>query len=128
MAIYIIVVERRLRSVDSVHSQGMRHRHAPRRHLSARRVVERVPTRRRMQAVQYIDGSSPSYDRHHYIRTTNAIYSSLFQSSTTPLPATRGCPRLGRSAISDDYRTLYFSSIAMEESGLRPWSKASELG
>jgi hypothetical protein len=25
-----------------------------------------------------IDGSSPSYDRHHYIRTTNAIYSSQF--------------------------------------------------
>jgi hypothetical protein len=128
MAIYITVAERRLQFVNSVHSRGTRHRHAPRRPLSAWRVVERAPTRQRIRGVQYIDGSSPSYDRHHYIRTTNAIYSSLFQSSTIPLPAARGCPRLGRLAISDDYTTLYFSSIAMEESGLRPWSRAPELG
>ncbi|KIM98212.1 hypothetical protein OIDMADRAFT_146890 [Oidiodendron maius Zn] len=34
MAIYITVTERRLRSVDSVHSRGMRYRHAPRQPLS----------------------------------------------------------------------------------------------
>jgi hypothetical protein len=100
--------------VDSVHFQAMRHRRIPRRPLSVQRGVGRAPTRQRIQDAQCIDGSLPSYARHHYTRTTNAIYSSLFQSSTTPLPAACGCPHLGRSAISDDYRKLYFSSIAME--------------
>jgi hypothetical protein len=52
-------------------------------------------------------------------------------SHTIPLPAARDCPRLGgsgRSVISDDYRTLYFLSIAMEESGFRLWLKAPVLG
>jgi hypothetical protein len=52
---------------------------------------------------------------------------SAHKATDSGCPA-RGCPRLGRLAISDDYTTLYFSSTAMEESGLRPWSRAPELG
>ena len=117
MDIYIIAAERRLLSANSVRYQDIRPRLVPRQHSNARCAVEKVPIKLLTRDAQYTDENWRSCDHHHYVRTNNGTYASLFRSSTNPPPATYGCPYLGRLAISDIYGKLYFSLTAAEERG-----------
>ena len=63
--------------------------------LSAHLAVEKVPTRLLTQDVQYTDGRSRSYDHHHCIRTTNAIYSQPISVQHNPSAYRMWLPTFG---------------------------------